>query len=366
MAHHCDTSDVIIGEYWRGYTQKTFIEVDLFGEDIFSDKFFFATTFGAGSLRSKPSAHKGLFEKYVDPLLWKAFSPKMPSAIRNSFLSNVLFPRLTGRLARRNKDGLGYKFFDFFVNCYYALLKDEINRYGLETVSQASTNDVDIEEENGKNFLFSYVTLRHFANFLRIVSMVDCRGKVVLEIGSGIGELARIFMTTNVSKKYILCDIPPALAFAEKHILENMDASRVSLFDPNRTGVDLDSDHDLFFITPDQLTLVPHFDVGVNIYSFGEMTLDIVTSYVKKLKGIGFSDFVTINQRIGKSGNTDYFGEKEYREIFSPEFHAKSLHSVGGRGLPLIFDDLPGVDGYQAIYFTNNSLSTDKESPAQN
>ena len=165
---HCFNNGVVTGKYWRGYAQNTFIEVDLFGDDIFSHRFIFSTTFGGGSARPKLPTEKSSFVDHLDSFFWKVFSPRMPSIFRKNVLSDLLFRWLSGRILGRQAYALGNSYFDTFVNSYYYLLKDDIERYRLETTAQSSSNDVDILSTNGKTFPFSYVTLRNFSNFLRI------------------------------------------------------------------------------------------------------------------------------------------------------------------------------------------------------
>ena len=147
-------------------------------------------------------------------------------------------------------------------------------------------------------------------------------------------------------------DIPPTLAFSQHYLSTVLPIEKIEFFDPNRTSIDLSGDWLCCFLTPDQLTHIPNFDLGLNFFSFGEMTPNLVHSYINELKKKDFQEFVSINHRIFKNYNESKFGEKEYIKIFGPEYEVKSKYSwdvcrIGSHML----EDTPNMQGYQLLHF---------------
>jgi len=350
MLAHCRANGVLIGSYWANYVEIVATELaSARDRTIFSPELSFAPAFGGGSNSLIPY-EPGALSVAIDRLLVKAFSRKMPRAVSGSPLLYPLFRRLNRRRLVRDGAKIGLKKFRNEARLLYALLYDAIRTHGLETMKEESANDVEVKSPRGETCRFSHKTLISFVQFLIISGVADCKNKVVLEIGSGVGELARIFVATRTARKYILVDIPPALAFAERHLLNNFPADRIDRFDPGRRQVKLDDDRLFVVLTPDQMKYIERFDVGINIASFGEMDLRSVESYVAELKTKGFSDFVSINHRLGKPNNPSYFGEKEYVRLFAPG------HEVAGKYgfdplVPSLADDEPGLDDYQVLHF---------------
>jgi hypothetical protein len=187
---------------------------------------------------------------------------------------------------------------------------------------------------------------------LQIDDILKFNNKVVVEIGSGVGEFARICLVAKFARRHILVDIPPALAFSERYMIKEFGKDAVDIFDPNRKKVDLTNDKLVTILTPDQLGLIPKADIGINMTSFAEMSPQIVNSYIQSLKSIGITDFISINERITKGNNTYIVGQSEYIKFFGPELSLKTAKTYNkSLLLPQLLDDEPETSGRQLLHF---------------
>jgi putative sugar O-methyltransferase len=110
-------------------------------------------------------------------------------------------------------------------------------------------------------------------------------GNSVLELGPGYGRLAWVFLKANPNCRYFLCDIPPALAVAERYLSELFPDKKIFLFrhfdDYEEVRKEMGAAQ-IIFLTPNQLELVPPIGVGlfVNISSLSEMRPDQIRHYL--------------------------------------------------------------------------------------
>lgn len=109
-------------------------------------------------------------------------------------------------------------------------------------------------------------------------------GETVIEIGAGYGRLAWMMLALTPGLRYIVVDIPPALAIAQEYL--------TSLFPDRRTfrfrhfdrydevAAEL-TEAELAFLTPNQLEAIPpqRADLLVSISSFQEMRPDQVANF---------------------------------------------------------------------------------------
>jgi putative sugar O-methyltransferase len=335
-----------IQKYWSGYSRIISKQVEVMKGNIFSSNWYFANTFGGGASNGNLDIHNKIRNstryKIIDKLnslLVRYFS--------NTTLLNFLWRYVTLKRSLWMYTKMASNHYVLMVNAYYCLLEKEIMKYNLNS---PNIHGVDLVEIDGKKF--SHLTLESFSVFLQILNLKPSKLDIVVEIGAGVGELARIFITTGTTRKYIIVDIPPTLAFSQHFLSTVLPIEKIESFDPNRTSIDLSGDWLCCFLTPDQLTYIPNFDLGLNTFSFGEMTQNLVQSYINELKKKGFQEFISINHRISKSGNESKFGEKEYIEIFGAKYEVKSKYSwdvcrIGSHML----EDTPNMQGYQLLHF---------------
>ncbi|HWI07950.1 MAG TPA: putative sugar O-methyltransferase [Solirubrobacteraceae bacterium] len=107
----------------------------------------------------------------------------------------------------------------------------------------------------------------------------------VLELGGGYGRVAWVFLNEFPQSRYILCDIPPALAIAQQYLttlLPDRRAFRFRHFDSHAEVADELAAAQIAFLTPNQLELLEPLGVSlfVNISSLHEMRPEQIAHYL--------------------------------------------------------------------------------------
>lgn len=237
--------------------------------------------------------------------------------------------------------------YELLIHYAYTLFRESIKKYDLDS---PDLYGLDLVEVEGRKL--AYKSIRDFNIFLILRDLISPPTKTVVEIGAGVGELARIFITTDTVERYIIVDIPPALAFSQRLLLECFPEARISVWRADRKRIDLDKDTLCYLLTPDQLDqLPPGLDVGINVASFGEMRRDIVERYIKAVKQKGLSQFVSINQRLRKTNNPDVVGEREYLSYFGSEYSClRKASFFSNKPILDLAPDQPGEQGYQLLH----------------
>jgi putative sugar O-methyltransferase len=110
-------------------------------------------------------------------------------------------------------------------------------------------------------------------------------GETVMELGAGYGRLAWMALASTPGLRYILVDIPPALAIAEEYLTSlfpERRAFRFRHFDRYEDVLAELRDAEVVFLTPNQLEAIPpqDADVFINISSFHEMRPDQVANFL--------------------------------------------------------------------------------------
>lgn len=109
----------------------------------------------------------------------------------------------------------------------------------------------------------------------------------VLELGGGYGRVAWVFLEEFPQTRYILCDIPPALAIAQEYLttlLPDRRAFRFRHFDSHADVAGELAAAQLVFLTPNQLELLEPLGVSlfVNISSLHEMRPEQIAHYLRE------------------------------------------------------------------------------------
>ncbi len=335
-----------LGEYWFHYAKMISMQIRSSGCEPFSEGAYLADTFSGGSANGV--ADLANLEK-------RKIAYRLARKLQGALVRLPdwrLFRRLwswsfdTRRAAHHGS--IAALHYETLVAYAAELFDEQVRKYDLRSPAIYGTDRVLV----GGRWL-SFRTLLHFNTFLRLLDILPSKPSTILEIGAGSGELARIFLSSGFTKAYVIVDIPPTLAFSQELMIREFGTDRVSVFDPKRQTVDLSGERIVCsLLTPDQLHLVPAFDLGLNIASFGEMDAGIVSRYVDMLKVCGFEEFVSINQRIGKQGNRHKIGQLEYEQWMAPEY-AVCNHFSFSAYLPKrkLEPDAPGQPGYQLLHF---------------
>ncbi len=107
----------------------------------------------------------------------------------------------------------------------------------------------------------------------------------VIELGGGYGRVAWVFLKEFPQSRYILCDIPPALAIAQQYLttlFPDRRTFRFRHFDSHAEVADELAAAKIVFLTPNQLALLKPLGVSlfVNISSLHEMRPDQIAHYI--------------------------------------------------------------------------------------
>jgi putative sugar O-methyltransferase len=108
--------------------------------------------------------------------------------------------------------------------------------------------------------------------------------RTVVELGSGYGRLAWVLLRAQPDVRYVLVDIPPGLAIAQRYLTDLLPDARAFRFrhfdDPADVADELRSAQ-IVFLTPNQLELLPSLaaDLFVNVSSLHEMSRQQIAHY---------------------------------------------------------------------------------------
>ena len=106
----------------------------------------------------------------------------------------------------------------------------------------------------------------------------------VIELGAGYGRLAWVFLSLLPGVRYVVVDIPPALAIAEQYLSTLFPHRGVFGFRRFDSFTDVAGEFEaaqIVFLTPNQLDLLPpqRADLFVNVSSLHEMRPDQIEHY---------------------------------------------------------------------------------------
>lgn len=130
---------------------------------------------------------------------------------------------------------------------------------------------------------------------LEYISMAECvifpEIRRVLEIGGGYGRDAFVVLQLHPGIQYTLVDVPPAIWVAQRYLSSVFRDRRVfhvrhfASYDEVREEME---QSDIVFLLPHQLGMIPeqHFDLSLNVSSFGEMTRQQIESYFHLLERV--------------------------------------------------------------------------------
>jgi putative sugar O-methyltransferase len=114
-------------------------------------------------------------------------------------------------------------------------------------------------------------------------------GSGIVELGSGYGRLAWVFLEAMPDVRYVLVDIPPALAVAQRYLSELFPRRRIFAFRHFDHAEDVAEElaaSQIAFLTPNQLEQLPSLDAGlfINVSSLHEMRPDQIANYFDQIE----------------------------------------------------------------------------------
>lgn len=125
-------------------------------------------------------------------------------------------------------------------------------------------------------------------SFLEYKSITDTipkeKIKTIMELGGGYGRTAFVFLKLLPNIKYIIVDIPPALAIAEKYLSNQFSSKKIFRFQLFLSYQEIETEFkraDIIFLLPNQIHLLPPkiVDLFINISSLHEMKLSQISYY---------------------------------------------------------------------------------------
>ncbi|MGD0462746.1 MAG: putative sugar O-methyltransferase [Tepidisphaeraceae bacterium] len=159
--------------------------------------------------------------------------------------------------------------------------------------------------------LISQDLAQSYLEYHAIASRADLsRAGTIMELGSGYGRTAFVFLTLMPAVRYFIVDIPPALYISERYLSSQFAGRKVFRYRPFSNYAQVKDEierAELIFLLPNQLELLPDktCDLFINISSFHEMKPKAIAYYF---------------QEIGRL-TTRYFYFKQWKTWTNPEDH---------------------------------------------
>lgn len=311
----------------------------------FSSELFLFDHFGGGAMRPD----RFLLQKSLPARLRRRLRTVARQALGYGRLGDFAVALTTDSEVLESAVAYASVVYDNAVSTGHELLRDEIEALDVRSPEIYGQQRVNLEGR-----ALTWLTLISLNRALLLRTAIGDLG-TVMEIGAGTGELARVLLASKIAASYVIVDIPPALAVAQEVLLSTFAPEELSLFDDARTALPDPRSVRCSFLTPDQVGLITKADVGINIASFGEMTPDLVHSYVSEVKRIGVGHFVSVNTRKPHAvDRSKRLGETFYEQSFAPEYRvAERLASTKALQTELRPHD-EGYAGYQWLHFVRS------------
>ncbi len=159
----------------------------------------------------------------------------------------------------------------------------------------------------------------------------------IMELGSGYGRTAYVYLTLHPDCQYILVDIPPALYVCEKYLTDVFRDRKIFPFRPFERYEDIREEYesaDIVFLMPHQLELLPgkSIDLFINISSLHEMRMDQIRYFFEVMEKLTRKYFytkqwkeTTIPYENVVIRLTDYPVRKNWRQIYARECKVQDL-----------------------------------------
>ncbi|MGH2959530.1 MAG: putative sugar O-methyltransferase [Solirubrobacterales bacterium] len=215
-------------------------------------------------------------------LMWSRWikRPKV-APLRSSYSDGYELPLTDVKLGRRARQWTYSK--------YVALLSDRVRELDkellLDELDEPLTGHPVCVDYRGRrtsedlcNSVLEYSAVR---DALPAETLKDA---TVIELGSGYGRLAWVYLKVEPSVRYILVDIPPALAVAEQYLAECFPDRKIFGFRHFENAAEVSAELDqaqIAFLTPNQLDLLPELkaDLFINVSSLHEMVQAQIDHY---------------------------------------------------------------------------------------
>lgn len=120
--------------------------------------------------------------------------------------------------------------------------------------------------------------------------------KTIIELGAGSGRDAYLFIKLlKKLKKYIIIDIPPALAISEKYLEEVFPNKKIFKYRDFNSFSEIEDEFnksEILFFLPSQIELIPNniVDLFVNISSLHEMRIEQIKYFFREIERLTKKD----------------------------------------------------------------------------
>lgn len=109
---------------------------------------------------------------------------------------------------------------------------------------------------------------------------------LVLEVGGGYGRVADLFLRLHPEARYVMVDIPPALALSQHYLTELHPERSAWRFRAGAGAAELQAavaSHEIVFLTPNQFAALAPIgaDLAINVSSLHEMTPAQIAEYLR-------------------------------------------------------------------------------------
>lgn len=202
----------------------------------------------------------------------------------------ALFARLNapltvspGRFARLRRFILG-RFYALYLGMLAAYVARRDRRDILAELEEPALGAPTFVRRHGR--AVSEDLCNSVLEYTSILDAMPASPRLVVELGSGYGRLAWVFLRAHEELRYVLVDIPPGLAIAQRYLTELLPERKAFCFrrfDSYAEVAEELASAQIVFLTPDQLELIPslHADLLINVSSLHEMRPDQIDNYFR-------------------------------------------------------------------------------------
>lgn len=251
-------------EFWREYVELNLQQLGADGFDQF-----------------KRTVNHNYFQFQLgdprNPLLRRMWSHWLRSRslapLRARYANGFGFPPI-----ERRRDLFGRWIYSRYIAMLFDFVSERDTRGLLESLEEPALGHPICIEHLGRRV--SQDLCNSVMEFTAVADAIPddaLEGATVVELGSGYGRLAWVYLSVAPAQRYVLVDIPPALAIAEQYLTTLFPDRRIfgfRRFSDEQEVADELATADIVFLTPNQMDLLPSLraDLFINVSSLHEMT----------------------------------------------------------------------------------------------
>lgn len=199
-----------------------------------------------------------------------------------------------------------HELFKWYQSFYYNLLTRLLWAYVQEVDSNRLLDRLrePIEGNPPRVYHRKRLITQDLANsFLEYLSVMNAGVetgdiRTIMELGSGYGRTAYVYLSLHPECRYVLVDIPPALYICERYLSKLFGDRKIFSFRAFERYEDIKEEYenaDIVFMMPHQLEHLPDksIDLFINISSLHEMRMDQICYYFEVMARLTRKYFYT-------------------------------------------------------------------------